>query len=183
MYAITDRPEMAEEYKKRQAQLHELLMGKQDIMGNDKWEGFLAKLGLVNNHMIYTDEMGNKLRPFNDLKLEVNKIRPAYTRGREDNILEQVIVSLTQKAEVKLKGNQLFRFRGGCTLIFNLAEKFRLDHIITKNIGSQRRFLNQLNYRYGAEGANLNAFSGSIYDDDCFSDRINFAQLHFHDNL
>ncbi|UFH37719.1 hypothetical protein LNP22_13355 [Flavobacterium flavipigmentatum] len=180
---MSDREAIFNKYNNSQLQLHDLLDLKENKLGPEKWSTFLKKLGLTDKPIIYLDNFGKEMIPINAFKIEVHKIRPAYRIGREGNILEQVIVTLTQKAEVALSDKEKFRFRGGCTLIFNLADNFNLDYIITKNISSQRRFLTQLNYQKGNDTHAFHSFDGSMYDDDCFSDRINFSKLHFHDNL
>jgi hypothetical protein len=181
--SMSDREKIFNEYNSRQGRLHEFLMNKQDILGEKKWGIFIDKLGLSASHSTYLDNSGLEVKPINPLKIEVHKIRPAYRMGREGNILEQVIVTLTQKAEIPINGDEKIRFRGGCTLIFNLANNFNLDYIITKNISSKRRFLEQLNFQRGSDINESLGFNNSMYQDDCFCDRINFSKLHFHDNL
>jgi hypothetical protein len=119
----------------------------------------------------------------NAMKLEVNKIRPLYRIGREGNILEQVVVTLTQKAEVPLDDGGSFIFRGGCTLIFNLANNFSLDYIIVKNIASNRRFFAQWDYQQGNTETSHSAFHDSIYENDNCSRKIDFARLHFNNAI
>ncbi len=183
--SLSDRKKIFEAYNDGQSELHKFLMSKQDILGPDKWDKFLKKLGLSSNTITYKDEMGNDRKQENNMKLEVHKIRPVYRMGREGNILEQVIVTLTQKANVSIGEGESndFIFRGGCTLIFNLANNFSLDYIITKNIASQRRFLAQWNYQQGRSEASNFSFHDSIYQDDNCSRRIDFARLHFYNTI
>lgn len=182
-FSLNDREEIFKTYNKKQSDLHKFLMNKRNVMGSDKWNKFLKKLGLSSNSITYKDELGNDRKQTNEMKLEVHKIRPVYRMGREGNILEQVIVTLTQKAEVSLEEDNSFVFRGGCTLIFNLENNFSLDYIITKNIASQRRFLAQWNYQQGKSEASNHAIHESIYQDDTCSRRIDFAKLHFHNTI
>jgi hypothetical protein len=71
------------------------------------------------------------------------------------------------------------KFRGGCTIVFNMAEDFKVNYLVTKNIASQDRFTKQLAYQQGKDDAAL-SFSDSMYDDDNGFSTINFANLHFH---
>jgi hypothetical protein len=181
--SMSDREKIFNKYNDGQSSFHNLLMTKQNILGPEKWRKFIDKLGLSTKHSTYKDNSGRKMMPVNELKIEVHKIRPAYRIGREGNILEQVIVTLTQKAEIPINEKDKIKFRGGCTLIFNLANNFNLDYIITKNISSQRRFLEQLNFQQGSGIEESLGFNDSMYSDDCTCNRIDFAKLHFHDNL
>ena len=123
------------------------------------------------------------------LPVEIHKIRPAYRSGREGMILEQVVVTITQSATISIDTGKLgnngnpvmdeMKFRGGCTLIFNMADEFKVSYLIAKKINNQDRFLKQLNYQQGGDDASL-SFSDSMYDDDNGFGAINFANLHFH---
>lgn len=181
--SMSNREEIFNKYNDSQGSLHNLLMTKQEFLGKDRWAKFIEKLGLSVKHSTYTDNSGKKLTPINELKIEVHKIRPAYRIGREGNILEQVIVTLTQKAEIRLNDKDIIKFRGGCTLIFNLANNFHLDYIITKKISSNRRFQDQLKFQQGSDIEESLGFNDSMYDDGCSCNRIDFAKLHFNDNL
>ncbi|WP_264537855.1 hypothetical protein [Flavobacterium sp. N1736] len=181
--SMSIREDIFNKYSDSQGSLHGLLMRKQEFLGPDKWDKFIEKLGLSTQHSTYTDDTGKEMKPNNKLNIEVHKIRPAYRMGREGNILEQVIVTLTQKAEIDLNETNKIKFRGGCTLIFNLANNFHLDYIITKKISSNRRFLEQLKFQQGPGIEESLGFNDSMYKDGCSCNRIDFAKLHFNDNL
>lgn len=206
LYNLSDREAIYKESKKVQAALHEYLLGKAQSDDQDgkpallpnEVESLLPKLGLSATPIIYydADEQDANRKEVQQknagkvLPIEIHKVRPAYRAGREGIILEQVVVTITQSTTILIDTGRLDRdtlepvldemkFRGGCTLIFNMADDFKVKYLITKNIASQDRFLKQLRYQQGGDDAAL-SFSDSMYDDDNGFNNINFANLHFH---
>ncbi|WP_448698088.1 hypothetical protein ACFGVR_14800 [Mucilaginibacter sp. AW1-3] len=206
LYNLSDREAIYHESKKIQAALHDFLLGKpqtdecgiaEQALSKDELESILPKLGLSTTAVPYydapeQDDNRKKLRQKNPdvMPIEIHKVRPAYRAGREGRILEQIVVTITQSTTILLETGRIdedtkqpimdeMKFRGGSTLIFNMADEFKVNYLITKNIASQDRFLKQLNYQQGGNDAAL-SFSDSMYDDDNGFDTINFARLHFH---
>jgi hypothetical protein len=182
--SLSDREEIFNAYNRKQHELSDFLASGQTMLGPEAWNEFLPKLGLSAKAVLDSPEILNMTKtPCSVKPPEVHKIRPVYRIGREGNILEQVVVTLTQKAEMPLGDDGSFTFRGGCTLIFNLANNFSLDYIIVKNIASTRRFLAQWNYQQGNTQASHSAFHDSIYEEDNCSCKISFARLHFNNGI
>jgi hypothetical protein len=70
---------------------------------------------------------------------EVHSVRGARRVAPGGNILNQVIISITQKRNVPLDENNskpTFKFRGGCTLILDLQD-LSLRYAIVKKIGDE----------------------------------------------
>ena len=162
-----------------QAKYHTIFMGEQNVLGNDKWDTFIMKLGLAPQGHQYQDQDGNFYKPINPYNIQVYTIRPVYRAGREGQIIEQVIITLLQKSEFHVGTETKMIFRGGCSIIVNMASDLSIDYIITKNITSKRRLQLYFDFIAGKEPESSLSFSESMYDDDCHSTKINFAKLHF----
>ncbi len=145
---------------------------------SDQWKKFLIKLGLQPDvSTIYKYE--GKIIPFTPkFKLQVLNVRPVYRSSREGLRIDQVVVTLLQTLRVSKEGHELdgFKFRGGCTLIFDLSEKSDLSYAIVKNLTSTRRLNNQLKYQMGYDNFALNA--NSYIDDDNPFQSIQLKNLH-----
>lgn len=199
---LADRKEIYTQSKVIQAAFHDFLVGKPQknhsntpsaILSGPELESLLPKLGLSTTVIGYKELDGVKLkqeRTSGMLPIEIHKIRPAYRLGRDGMILEQVIVTITQSTTILIETGRVdlktgsplvdrMKFRGGCTIVFNMAEDFKVNYLVTKNIASQDRFTKQLAYQQGKDDAAL-SFSDSMYDDDNGFSTINFANLHFH---
>ena len=145
---------------------------------DDKWKDFLTKLGLQPN-VSHKYEYEGKVIPFTPrFKLQVLNVRPVYRSSREGLRIDQVIVSLLQTLRVDKKDHELdgLRFRGGCTLIFDLSETSDLSYAIVKRLTSKRRLQNQLQYQMGGDNFALN--SNSYIDDDSPFQSIQLKNLH-----
>jgi len=106
-------------------------------------------------------------------------VRPVYRVGRENIIVEQVLITLSQTFFIdsgRLKGA---RFRGGCSLILNISRDYAVDYIIHKKLRSQHRFEKQMDYQTGETGA-FAALTSSLYEDDGNFEPLSFSHLHFH---
>jgi len=101
---------------------------------------------------------------------EVHSVRGARRVGPDGNSLNQIIISITQKRKVAVDKNKeepQFKFRGGCTLIFDLQD-LSLRYAIVKSIGDKiddkgnfmaenERLKRQREYRTGGDGMSLRA--------------------------
>lgn len=70
---------------------------------------------------------------------EVHSVRSARRVSPDGNILNQIIISITQKRRVRLdkdKAEPKFDFRGGCTLIMDLQD-LSLRYAVVKKIGDE----------------------------------------------
>ena len=88
---------------------------------------------------------------------QVHKLRPARRIGPDGDIRSQIIISLLQKNEMKLDldgpdhEDNTFVFRGGCTLILDLAT-LGLCYAIKKPIDDETRIDRQRRYLLGEWG-------------------------------
>ena len=175
---ITKREDLAVQTRLAQARLHDHIMNmSRRSMAKDSWRTFLKKLGLTAGDVKF-DYEGKKISVAG-IKLEVHNIRPAYRIGREGRQVDQVIVTLTQTVEFKEPSLEGFKFRGGCTLVLNLSDEYKVEYIIMKSVDSQWRFNFQLNYRNG-DIPESQPLTDSMYDQDMSFGAINFCNLHLH---
>jgi len=173
------RKTIYDESQRVQAWLHDLLLSKKRaVLGEKAWSGFLTKLGLTNKPVSYTYE-GKRYASKDVPPLEVHKVRPVYRVGRENLIVEQVIITLSQTFRITEGELAGLKFRGGCSLILNMSRDCNAEYIIYKNITSQHRFQYQLDYQLGKTPA-FTALTDSMYSNEGSFDTINFANLHFH---
>jgi hypothetical protein len=201
---LSDRAEIFKQSKIIQAAFHDFLVGKPQVNKNGdstdaavlskkELESLLPNLGLSTSVIEYFDDDNKPVKQKQKsgiLPIEIHKIKPAYRLGRDGMILEQVLVTITQSTTILIETGKInfktgepvvdeMKFRGGCTIIFNMADKFKVNYLVTKNIKSQDRFKKQLNYQQGKDDGAL-SFSESMYDDDNGFGTVNFANLHFH---
>jgi hypothetical protein len=184
---LNDRKKIFHQSQSIQGDLHDLIMANsKNILGPEPWERWLNKLGLTSRGVTFRDANGAEINENNidNIPVEVHKVKPAYRVGKQGLILEQVIVTITQSVTVKVDLGgpepQEVKFRGGSTLIFDSSSNFKLSYIITKNLTSNDRFLEQLDYQQGGAADENSSFSGSMYDENNGFQHINFAHLHFH---
>lgn len=176
-----DRKKIYDESQRLQARVHAMLMeGKQNGEGR-KWSDFLRKLGLTNEPVTFTYD-GEIISSGTVPLIEVHKVRPVYRVGREDRLVEQVIITLTQTFKVKEGSLAGARFRGGCSIIMNMSKNYDVEYIIYRNILSEERFHSQINYQLNKTPAAA-ALTESIYESGDGFENINFAHLHFHDMI
>ena len=175
----SDRKKIYLAMQKVQAELHDMLIGKKRLFGDATgWAQFLKKLGLTNEPVRFSYQ-GEECRSRTAPKIEVHKVRPVYRVGRENIIVEQVLITLSQTFFIdsgRLKGA---RFRGGCSLILNISRDYAVDYIIHKKLRSQHRFEKQMDYQTGETGA-FAALTSSLYEDDGNFEPLSFSHLHFH---
>jgi hypothetical protein len=85
-------------------------------------------------------------------KFEVHSLRRAARVGPDGHVLNQAIISITQKRLLPLDEDETgddarkFAFRGGCTLIFDL-DTLKLRYSIRKEIDSAERLEKERRYR------------------------------------
>ena len=177
-----DRSELAKRSRGAQAQLHQLLAGKQAVLGPSQWEQFLNKLGLTArpvSQLFGTHSSKVRFTESGVPPIEVHTVRPAFRAGREGRQIEQVVVTLTQRVAVDIGPPGEPRpmvFRGGSSLIFNLGNLNTVDYVIVKNITSYDRFKAQAEYLNGE--TDVAPLAASTYEGDDRSPRIRFNLLH-----
>lgn len=178
MQESDNRSIIYEQSRALQGLLHDYFMiKKRSNMSPSDWSAFMKKIGLTDERVIFKYD-GEEISSRDVPKLEVHKIRPVYRVGREGKLVEQVIVTLTQKFDIRSGELEGARFRGGCTLIINMSNDFNVEYIIYKNINSNPRFSYQMDYQQGKTSLYA-SLTDSMYEEGG-AGRINFAQLHFH---
>lgn len=148
---------------------------------NREWKSFLEKLGLMP-YMDFSLTYNNKKIPFNkEFKLQVLNVRPVYRTSREGMRIDQVVVSLLQTLRVNQPNHELdgLKFRGGCTLIFDLSDESTLNYAIVKRLTSQRRLNIQLDYQLGMDNFYVN--QSSYLDEDVTFKPLSIQNLHNHE--
>jgi hypothetical protein len=106
---------------------------------------------------------------FNVHSFQIHSIQPTFRIGLNFQTLPQFIINIVQKAEAKING-ELVKFRGGCSLIFDLND-VSLKYAVVKRINSEDRLCRQLDYTFGIESNG----AGDIYN---LSQRGVFANIH-----
>jgi hypothetical protein len=153
---------------------------KNHKLNSSDWNNFLGKIGVVTDKkrlVIKHDEETFEIEI--NPTLEVHSLRPAFRVGRNDTIIEQVIITLTQSHRIKSGKYAGVKFRSGCTMVLSiLNDIIKLDYIIVKRFDSNRRLFNQVQYQLGFESSM--AMPVSSYDDSVGSLSINFEKLHLH---
>jgi hypothetical protein len=114
-----------------QEKIHEILRRKhrRDILGN-----FEAVTGLTLDQ---TTKLSGITRTNGLPSFEVHAIRPVRRRGPNDEEINHVVISITQRRLFKINGDDV-EMPGGCTLILNLDD-LELRYTIQKPIGDRRR--------------------------------------------
>jgi hypothetical protein len=130
---------------------------------------------------------GLKLSPSGRYSFEIHSLRGTRRVGPEGEILNQVIISITQKRKLTLEEAVLpadldeapaLNFRGGCTLIFDLQD-LRLRYVIKKPINDEKRLKRQREYRAGgAETTLRTTYFGNPNQDKGNDGNEPFAFLH-----
>jgi hypothetical protein len=119
-------------------------------------------------------------------KFQVHTVRPARRVGPDGNTLNQLIISIIQTRELPIDPSpappdvkpEIFKFRGGCTLILDLDTK-ELRYLIAKDVTDEKRLARQRAYRMrdGDDGSQR-----SLYFRRFASSREPFAMLHAKDD-
>src|SRR5579859_3310989 len=142
--------------------LHRWLMDK-DSVGDEE----LAALGLLRVQIPQPFKIGNQEGCLHGI--EVHSVRPVRRVGPEGNIRADLVVEITQS--FCPKGMPGVRFRGGCTLIIDLA-KAEVRYMVRKKVDNPWRLQNQLGL--AAAGGDL----GANYFTDDTAGREPFAMIH-----
>jgi hypothetical protein len=101
-------------------------------------------------------------------KVEVHSVRPARRAGPDGQLVSDIVVEITQKRwgyfDSDVQANEDagkstgekpdFIFRGGCTLLIDMAES-KARYCIAKNIGSKTRLERHRKYLTGADEQSL----------------------------
>jgi hypothetical protein len=114
---------------------------------------------------------------------EVHSFRACQRVGPDGDVLDEVLVSLTQKRDVPIdlsspvgpQGENSFEFRGGCTLILDL-KSLKLKYVIKNRIDDDRRLNAQRQFRNGEASASLTATYFGKPGQSLYSEP--FARLH-----
>ncbi len=186
---LTNRELIAAKYKVLQKKLHTILdkpittldkKWKSSKLKQKDWDGFLKNIGVVKNIKPYSIPYSDGILRFSaNPKLEVHNVKHAFRKGREDQQLEQVIISLTQTHRVESGEYRGFKFRSGCTIIINiLNDVMNVEYIILKRFDKDVRLIKQADYQLGI-GASM-TMPISSYDDPRKSINLNFQNLHAH---
>ncbi|GAO45423.1 hypothetical protein, partial [Flavihumibacter petaseus] len=172
------REEIFNESWKAQQKLRLILLENSDSFNVTEtiWKNFLSKLGLTNEAVEFEYD-GGFYGKAEAPGLEVHKVRPVYRVGRENKIVEQILITLSQTIRFRSGPLEGAKFRGGCTLILNMSGNYDVEYIIYKNIHSQHRFTAQMDFQLGRAAGNP-SFSESLYEDGNGFKDINIAQLH-----
>lgn len=111
-------------------------------------------------------------------KFEIHSFKAVRRLGPDGNLLNQAVISITQKRELKLDESNpdspMIKFRGGCTLILNLDD-LTLQRIIRKNINDDARLKAHREYIKKKAGSSLYA---TYFSDEPAMAREQFAMLH-----
>jgi hypothetical protein len=91
--------------------------------------------------------------------IEVHKVRPARRVGPDGNIRSDLVVEITQT----FRPSQGGRFRGGCTLLIDLATA-EVRYLMRKKVDSVGRMASQLTYAADArDGLHANYFASESH--------------------
>jgi hypothetical protein len=102
--------------------------------------------------------------------IEIHSVRPARRVGPDGNIRSDLIVEITQS--FRLSEPSGVRFRGGCTLLIDLATA-EVRYMVRKKVDSAGRLESQLDLRpAAARGLRANYFAGAS------APREPFAMMH-----
>ena len=187
-----DRHKLFKMSKEIRTKLEKRLNRRSKDFTRREWEALLKKFGLTaeKTSKLFDKKFKDKFirdgepavyTPF----IEVHSLRPVYrTSRREGKLIEQVLVTLTQRISTLInEGNEPERrmvFRGGCTIIVDLGALNKVFYVISKNIKNRRRYDEQRKYLRG-EKDDVPPPSTSIYSDDDRNWRLDFNLLHQHD--
>ena len=180
-----------------QRELHQIIEGDSaevDLYADcsEKEEmGFLDKLGMASKYFTleyegqtYQSGASGSTRkakysknPAVEPPFQVHSVRPAFRYTREGRLEEQVLVTLTQRVDMTANGQPGVQFRGGCTIIFRMADTYEVEYIISKNIQSSRRFANQMNYQSG-KTTDRQALHDTMYEGESQDQHLSFKHLH-----
>ena len=143
-----------------------------ELLRNLPEEEFVA-LGLVKAKKRSTtilDKVKGQISP-----VEVHSVRPVQRIGPDGQILDQVVIEITQRWKPAEDDST---YRGGCTVIYDL--KSGQFYLIRKRVGNRVRVGRQQAFKFDldAEARSRNYFDADIDPDDEPDGREPFAFLH-----
>ena len=158
---IKDREESFSKTKHLKESLHMVIRE-----GLDQQQQFEDITGLVLRKDHPESRLIDPSQKFKSPKFEVHSVRAARRVGPNGDVLDQVVISITQKRKLqKLEDGREFFFRGGCTLILDLKD-LSLRYAIRKDIAGQKadaRLKRQIDHLVNKTGASLRAtYFGSV---------------------
>jgi hypothetical protein len=103
-------------------------------------------------------------------KIEVHSVRPARRVDPEGNLRSALVVEITQT--FRPQAMPTVRFRGGCTLVIDLATA-RVRYMVRKKVANAERFSAQL--KFGADASD--SLHGNYFDEGALV-REPFALMH-----
>src|SRR5262245_3815458 len=128
----------------------------------------IAALGLLRIDKPKLDKIGKRTGELR--RIEIHSVRPARRVGPDGNIRSDLIVEITQS--FRLSDPPGVRFRGGCTLLIDLATA-EVRYMVRKKVDSPGRLESQLDLRpAAAHGLRANYFAGES------APREPFAMMH-----
>lgn len=133
------RREAYEESNRNAELLHHWLMDKSPNVRDIRLFGLEREL--IGKKMMVGGRAGTVSR------IEVHSVRPAARQRPDGQVLEQVVIEITQKwidSETKLK------HRGGCTVIVD-RDSGDIRYLITKRVGHQARVEEERSFRLSAD--------------------------------
>ena len=190
-----DRKEIHRKTRELQAKFHTYLMQeKKPNFSENAWETLMNKLGLTS--LPFKLKYEGKEYDVRTPKLEVHQIRPAFRMGRESKQIEQVVINLIQTVKLKVEQEtktqerktnnkesaeepQELIFRGGCTIILSLSDLNQVEFTIAKNVLSQHRFDQQMEFQTRGQDFSMNLATYNYGRKNNQTD-LSFKNLHFY---
>ncbi|MBR0680157.1 S8 family serine peptidase [Roseomonas eburnea] len=149
--------------------LHRLLTSGSSVSEDDlRMLGLTRKVGPCTIKDRAGNDIAGKLRP-----IEVHSVRPARRVGPDGQMQADLVVELTQTW--RPDAQPWLRYRGGCTLLFDL-ETGAARYLIRKRVADADRIATQAAFAAKPPGDSLHA----NYFGDAGSRRAPFAMLHGH---
>jgi hypothetical protein len=148
--------------EKNAATFWEWLMAPKQVSDEE-----IAALGLLRIDKPRPDKIGDQSGELR--KIEVHSVRPARRVGPGGNIRSDLVVEITQT--FRPSGLPGARFRGGCTLLIDLATA-EVRYMVRKKVKSPQRYASQLQFR-----ADWNGLRGNYFADESVSIEP-FALMH-----
>jgi hypothetical protein len=177
-----NRKEIFDESRKLSAVVHNMFDGKFDFYIEDMEK--LLGMNFSDTRYRFHDEVFNKevrLTAAKRKKFQVYRCRPLIRHNNADGSISKILmITFLQKIYVSMKNspyegyfdNDLFDYRGGATLIIDLAN-YKILYAIGKSIGSSNRLKEQLHYAINRSNEEENSALLMHGDEP-------FAALHIH---
>jgi hypothetical protein len=165
-----DREQIYKQTNEVQAKLHKLI---EQALGEPKYRSETLLPGPEVTGLVLTAESPHlqvagvpveqftRQRDLNgdgvkDPAFEISAIRPVQRAGPKGNILNHLVITITQKRNVPTGDGETITFRGGCTLVLDLSVP-EVHYCITKSIIDNERLQRQLSFQRDGVGASLQA--------------------------